>query len=96
VDPDYLIPAVVAWYVGDRGNLIKQHNLKPKVARILRENLDEDLLRPRGKALFHDEGWDSAEYIWDFIERISQPILRVDHELREGYFGTGNNRKEDP
>ena len=86
-DPGYLIPAVVAWYVGGRGNLIKQHDLKPKVAKILRDNLDDDLLSPRGKMLFHDEGWDSTEYIWELVERLSQPILRVDHELREGYFG---------
>jgi hypothetical protein len=86
-DPDYLIPAVVAWYVGDRGRLIERHDLKPKVARILRDNLDEGLLRPRGKRIFHGKGWDSAEYIWEFVERISQPVLRVDHELREGYFG---------
>ena len=86
-DPDYLIPAVVAWYVGDRGRLIERHDLKPKVARILHDNLDEGLLRPRSKRIFHGKGWDSAEYIWDFVERISQPVLRVDHELREGYFG---------
>ena len=86
-DPDYLIPAVVAWYVGGRGNVTRQHDLKPKVAKILRDNLDDDLLSPRGKRLFHDEGWDSGEYIWRFVKRISQPILRVDHELREGYFG---------
>ncbi len=86
-DPDYLVPAVVAWYVGDRGKVIEQHDLKPEVARILRDNLGDDLLHPRGKELFHGEGWDSAEYIWEFIERISQPVLRVDHELREGYFG---------
>ena len=86
-DAGYLIPAVVAWYVGGRGNLIKQHGLKPKVARILRDNLDADLLSPRGKTLFHDKGRDSAEYIWELVERISQPVLRVDHELREGYFG---------
>jgi hypothetical protein len=77
----------VAWYVGDRGRLIERHELKPRVAGILRENLDEDLLRPRGKELFHAKGWDSAEYVWEFVERISQPVLRVDHELREGYFG---------
>lgn len=87
-DAGYLIPAVVAWYVGGRGNVIKQHDLKPKVARILRDNLDDALLRPHGKRLFHDEGWDSAEYIWELVERISQPVLRVDHELREGYFGS--------
>ncbi len=86
-DAGYLIPAVVAWYVGGRGNVIKQHGLKPKVARILRDNLDADLLSPHGKMLFYDEGWDSAEYIWELVERISQPILRVDHEVREGYFG---------
>lgn len=86
-EPDYLIPAVVAWYVGGRGDVIKQNDLKPKVARILHDNLDDNLLHPRGKRLFHDEGWDSAEYIWEFVERVSQPILRVDHELREGYFG---------
>ena len=86
-DPGYLIPAVVAWYVGDRGKVIEQHDLKPKVARILCHNLDEDLLRPRGKELFHKKGWDSAEYVWELIERVSQPLLRVDHELREGYFG---------
>ncbi len=86
-DPGYLIPAVVAWYVGDRGKVIEQQDLKPEVAGILRDNLDEDLLRPRGKRIFHQKGWDSAEYVWEFIERISQPILRVDHELREGYFG---------
>ncbi len=85
--PDNLVPAVVAWYVGGRGNVVKQHDLKPKVARILRDNLDDALLRPRGKMLVHDEGWDSAEYIWEVVERASQPILRVDHELREGYFG---------
>ncbi|HEV2744201.1 MAG TPA: hypothetical protein VGV91_13680, partial [Rubrobacter sp.] len=86
-DAGYLIPAVVAWYVGGRGNLIKQHGLKPKVARILRDNLDADLLSPRGKMLFHDKGRDSAEYVWEVVERVSQPILRVDHEIREGYFG---------
>lgn len=86
-ESDYLIPAVVAWYVGGRGNVIKQHDLKPKVAKVLHDNLDDNLLRARGKRLFHDEGWDSGEYIWEFVERISQPILRVDHELREGYFG---------
>ena len=86
-DPGYLIPAVVAWYVGDRGNVVQQHDLKPKVARILRDNLDDELLRPHGKSLFHEERWDSAEYIWEFVDRVSQPILRVDHELREGYFG---------
>jgi hypothetical protein len=86
-DPGYLIPAVVAWYVGDRGRLIERHDLKPKVARILRDNLDGSLLRPRGKNIFHGKGWDSAEYIWELVERISQPVLRVDHELREGYFG---------
>jgi hypothetical protein len=86
-EADYLVPAVVAWYVGGRGNVVKQHDLKPEVAGILRDNLDDALLRPRGKMLFHDEGWDSAEYIWEVVERISQPILRVDHELREGYFG---------
>ena len=53
-DPGYLIPAVVAWYVGGRGNGIKQHDLKPKVAKILRDNLDDDLLSPRDKMLFHD------------------------------------------
>ena len=86
-DAGYLIPAVVAWYVGGRGSVIKQHDLKPKVAKILRDNSNDDLLSPRGKMLFHDEGWDSAEYIWELVERLSQPILRVDHELREGYFG---------
>jgi hypothetical protein len=86
-DPGYLIPAVVAWYVGGRGNVIKRHGLKPEVARIMRENLDEDLLSPRGKRLVHGKGWDSAEYVWEVVERVSQPILRVDHELREGYFG---------
>lgn len=86
-DAGYLIPAIVAWYVGGRGSVIRQHDLKPKVARILRDNLNDDLLSPRGKMLFHDKGWDSAEYIWKLVERISQPILRVDHELREGYFG---------
>ncbi len=86
-EADYLIPAVVTWYVGGRGNVIKQHDLKPKVARILRDNLDDALLSPRGKMLVHDEGWDSAEYIWEVVERASQPVLRVDHELREGYFG---------
>jgi hypothetical protein len=86
-DPGYLIPGVMVWYVGDRGNVLKQDSLKPKVARILRDNLGEDLLRVRDKHIFHDEGWDSGEYIWEFIERISQPVLRVDHELREGYFG---------
>ena len=86
-DAGYLIPAVVAWYVGGRGNVIKQHDLKPKVAKILRDNLDENILSPRGKRLFHGEGWDSGEYIWKVVERISQPILRVDHALREGYFG---------
>ena len=84
---DYLIPAVVAWYVGGRGNVVKRHGLKPEVARILSENLDDDLLSPRGRMLFHDEGWDSAEYVWEVVERASQPILRVDHELREGHFG---------
>jgi hypothetical protein len=83
----YLVPAVVAWYVGGRGNVIKQHDLKPEVAGILRDNLDDALLSPRGKMLIHDEGWDSAEYIWELVERISQPVLRVDHELREGYLG---------
>jgi len=86
-DPGYLIPAVVAWYVGDRGRLIERHDLKPRVAGILRDNLDEGLLRPRGKNIFHGKGWDSSEYIWDLVKRISQPVLRVDHELREGYFG---------
>ena len=32
-------------------------------------------------------GWDSAEYVWEVVERASQPVLRVYHELREGYFG---------
>ena len=86
-DPGYLIPAVVAWYVGDRGKVIEQQDLKPKVAGILRDNLGDDLLRPRGKELFHKKGWDSAEYVWELIERVSQPVLRVDHELRESYFG---------
>lgn len=86
-DPGYLIPAVVAWYLGDRGRVIKQHTLKPKVVQMVHDNLDDDLLNVRGKRTFHDEGWDSAEYIWEFIERVSQPILRVDHELRQGYFG---------
>jgi hypothetical protein len=86
-DPGYLIPAVVAWYVGDRGRLIERHDLKLRVAGILRDNLDEGLLRPGGKNIFHGKGWDSAEYVWELVERISQPVLRVDHELREGYFG---------
>ena len=70
-----------------RGKVIKRHDLKPEVARILRDNLDNDLLHLRGKNIFHEKGWDSAEYIWELMERVSQPVLRVDHELREGYFG---------
>jgi hypothetical protein len=87
VDPDYLIPAVVAWYVGGRGNVVTQHHLKPEVAEVLTENLGDSILRPSGKALFHQKGWDSSEYIWEAIKRASQPILRVDNEIRGGYFG---------
>jgi hypothetical protein len=87
VDPNYLIPAVVAWYVGGRGNVVTQHHLKPEVAEVLKNNLSHSTLRPGGKDLFHEKGWDSGEYIWEAIKRASQPILRVDNEIRGGYFG---------
>lgn len=83
VSSDELIPAVVAWYVGGRGNVIKQHALKPTVARVL----NEELLYPCEKMLFHKEGWDSGDYRWKLLDRIAQPVLRVDDEIRKGYFG---------
>jgi hypothetical protein len=77
-DPDSLIPAVVAWYVGGRGSAIKQHDLKPIVAKVLNENL----IFPCYKLPFHDSGWDSNEYRWELMNRVSQQILRIDNEIR--------------
>jgi len=81
--PDLLVPATVAWYVGGRGRIIRQHDLKPSVAKIL----NEELIHPCGKVPFNENGWDSGDYRWEFMERVSQPILRVDDEIRRGYFG---------
>lgn len=81
--PGLLIPAVVAWYVGGHGRAIRQHDLKPSVARIL----NKKLIHPCGKVPFNEKGWDSGDYRWEFIERVSQPILRIDDEIRGGYFG---------
>jgi hypothetical protein len=61
--------------------------LKPEVAEVLKNNLSYSTLSPGGKDLFHEKGWDSGEYIWEVIKRASQPILRVDNEIRGGYFG---------
>jgi hypothetical protein len=79
-DADNLVPAVVAWYVGGRGNVIKQHHLKPTVAKVL----NKELIFPCHKIPFNESGWDSNEYRWGHMDRVSQQILRVDNEIREG------------
>ncbi len=51
------------------------------VGQLLRAGVKVKSIVPATKAMR------SFDHIWELIERISQPILRVDHELREGYFG---------
>jgi hypothetical protein len=90
-EPDNLIPACVAWYIGARGRLNQQHELKPKVAKVLNERL----LRPCGKDTLPETGWDSSQQIWRNAKRWSQAILRIDYALRDafGSLGLGTSDK---
>ena len=80
-EPDSLIPACVAWYVGNRGRLIRQHELKPKVAKVLNEHL----LNPCGKDTLSETSWDSSQPVWRNAKKWSQAILRIDHALRDTF-----------
>jgi hypothetical protein len=84
-EADNLVSACVAWYVGNRGRLIQQGGLKPKVAQVLNEHL----LEPCGRDTLPETGWDSSEPIWRNTKKWSQAILRVDHVLRDTYGSLG-------
>ncbi len=85
---DNLIPAVCAWYVGGRGRVNENHALKPMVAKVLNKHL----LEPCGKLSLPEDSWDSSQSLWNRTKRVSQPILRVDHTLREGAKWLGRKR----
>jgi hypothetical protein len=89
-DPAHLIPACVAWYVGDRGRLNHQHELKPKVARVLNEHL----LEPCGKGPLSETSWDSSQLIWRNAKKWSQAILRIDHALRDAFSTLGQGTSD--
>jgi hypothetical protein len=82
-EPDNLIPACVAWYVGERGRLVEQHKLKPAVAKVLNEHL----VKPCDKDTLSETGWDSSRPIWRNARKWSQAILRVDHTLLRRHQG---------
>jgi hypothetical protein len=85
-EPGNLIPACVAWYVGNRGRLIDkgESKLRDKVAQVL----NEYLLTPCGKDPIPETGGVSHQ-TWRDTKRWSQAILRSDHTLRDSFGALG-------
>lgn len=74
-----MIPAVCAWFLGRRGELLSQPALRPQVARLL----NRDLLGPCGKEKLPEQNWTPANTIWRTVESLQPPILRAEHAIRE-------------
>jgi hypothetical protein len=82
---DNLIPAVVAWYMGERGRLIEQPRLRPTVARLL----NEALLSPCGKQQLAEGASNSSDTVWRDAKLVDPFIRRAEHAVRETYLTLG-------
>lgn len=70
-----------AWYLGRRGQLIKNPSLRPNTGRILNRHL----LEPSGLSPLAEGSWTSADTVWRDTEKLDPWVLRAEHELREAY-----------
>jgi hypothetical protein len=73
-----LIPACVVWYVGGRGQLIKNIELRSRVVRML----DNHLFLPLKDEL-QTTSSNSAGQLWKVVKNASRLIQSVDEELQE-------------
>lgn len=82
VDPKarYAIMACVAWYLGNRGESIKQRETKLEIAKLL----NEQLLRPRDMDALPEHGWSSKDHVWRAAKNsvMEEYIARLENELR--------------
>jgi hypothetical protein len=75
-----LVPACVAWYVGERGAVIEQRAMRPKVTKLLNEHL----FTPCGKDPVPDTRQNSSHPIWRNTESVAPTILRLEHAIQSG------------
>ena len=75
-----LIPACLAWYLGGRGEKIKNREAKLTIAKLLNEHV----LRPRGMEELPESTWSSKDHIWRVANNpvMVERIARLECELR--------------
>ena len=74
-----MIPACVAWYVGERDNKIEPGERRPRVARILNRHL----LRPCSKPELPEDYWSNDDTVWRDTQEVSQRLMRVEYFLQQ-------------
>ncbi len=72
--PDKLIPACVAWYLRESGGISDKHRLASLI--------NQHLLKPCRK---REIGVTSDNAIWDDIDKVADPIKRVELALQESW-----------
>jgi len=76
--PENLIPACAAWYIGGRGELLKDKSLRDGVVRALNKHFFE----PLGKEPLRSKSSNRAQHLWKSLKRASVLVSSVDDELQ--------------
>jgi hypothetical protein len=73
MSPDTLIPACVAWHVGERDQKVKANERRGRVAQMLNRHV----LQPLGKPAVWDSPYNPEDLVWNDAKQVGPRFQRV-------------------